>query len=64
MADDVANLEYLRAKAEQALRLAMGVTDQRASAALLAYAEELLEEATALEASAGDACPAGGQHPS
>jgi hypothetical protein len=33
------------------VRLAMGVTDQRASAALWAYAEELLEKATALEAS-------------
>jgi len=64
MTDDVANLQGLREKAEQAVRLAMGVTDQRASAALLAYAEELLEKATALEASADEAWPVEGwQHP-
>jgi hypothetical protein len=63
MADDIANLQGLREKAEQAVRLAMGVTDQKASAALWAYAEELLEKATTLEVSADEVSPTEAQHP-
>jgi phosphotransacetylase len=40
----------LREKAQQAIRLASGITDEKAKAALLAYAQELIDKAAQLEA--------------
>ena len=39
----------LREQAQQAFRLADGITDERAKTALLAFAQELLQKAAQLE---------------
>ena len=44
--------QSLREESQRATRLAGGTTDEKAKAALLAYARELLERATQLEAAA------------
>lgn len=44
--------QSLREESQRATRLAGGTTDEKAKAALLAYARELLERAAQLEAAA------------
>jgi hypothetical protein len=42
--------QELREKAQQATRLASGITDEQAKTALLIYAQEMLDKALGLEA--------------
>jgi hypothetical protein len=53
--------QELREESQRALRLAEGTTDEKAKAALHAYARELLDKAAQLEAAATAQAPTVGE---